>query len=742
MKKIIIISLLALCLLFAVSGACASDVNDTAIAGDDTNDGAQIISSAQEEFIQGTDNGTFTALQEKIWDAEEGSTVILENDYSYDEGFTTTGITVSKSLTIDGGGHIIDAKSEARIFYLSGAVTLKNITFKNGFYKVGGSVYTNHENSVIDSCVFINSVSKLSDSGDGGAIYNSGRNLTVVFCDFKECSSNDRGGAIYNHINTGSVYITSCNFTKCTTKNYGGACYDCTSLNDSTFKNCKAIEPLGSGGAVSGGSVNNSRFIKCSAYEGGGIGTTGGVYNSVFIDCSAGDKGGAVRGNGNNKKKVYNCTFTNCTAEIGGAVFYHPDVENCTFRYCSADNGGGTYDCQFVHDCLFIYCSAKENGGAIHTSLIEKCSFVNCTPQNVYNRIANLTITVSNIDEGEIAVVNISIDKEATGNITVLLDNNPIDAKFTQGSATIPLADLTTGDHKIKVQFAGDENYTKATKEATFKVRANPGLNVKITAIDSSHAQLNITFAYTLNVSVYVFVADASRVNATTSSGKRIVDLDNLKSGEIITVKFAGTTKYMASSQSVIFEGGDDKPVPVVYPVKIIASDLNMIYSSSSPFKVTVYGSDGKLASGASVAIKIGDKTVATVKTCADGVATYNPTQTQGTYKISAVALGMTITKTLTVKHVVTLKNAVVKKSAKKLVIQAALAKVNGKVLKNKKVTFKFNGKQYTAKTNKKGVAKVTIGKSVLKKLKVGKKVTYQATYLKDTVKKSVKVKK
>ena len=100
------------------------------------------------------------------------------------------------------------------------------------------------------------------------------------------------------------------------------------------------------------------------------------------------------------------------------------------------------------------------------------------------------------------------------------------------------------------------------------------------------------------------------------------------------------------------------------------------------------------------------------------------------------------MTKTLTVKHIVTLKAVKVKKSAKKLILQATLAKVNKKYLKKKTVTFKFNGKTYKAKTNAKGVAKVTIKSSVLKKLKIGKKVTYQATYLKDTIKKTVKIKK
>ena len=92
-------------------------------------------------------------------------------------------------------------------------------------------------------------------------------------------------------------------------------------------------------------------------------------------------------------------------------------------------------------------------------------------------------------------------------------------------------------------------------------------------------------------------------------------------------------------------------------------------------------------------------------------------------------------------KTTLTLKTVKVKKSAKKLVLQATLKQSNTP-LKGKKIIFKFNGKKYTTKTNKKGIAKVTIKKKIFKKLKVGKKVKYQASYGKIIAKKTVKVKK
>ena len=88
-----------------------------------------------------------------------------------------------------------------------------------------------------------------------------------------------------------------------------------------------------------------------------------------------------------------------------------------------------------------------------------------------------------------------------------------------------------------------------------------------------------------------------------------------------------------------------------------------------------------------------------------------------------------------------TSKSVTVKKSANRATLTATLTKGKA-LLKNKKVTFTFRGKTYTAKTNSKGIAKVNIGKSELKKLKVGTKYTVKIAYLTTAIKTVLKLKK
>lgn len=178
-----------------------------------------------------------------------------------------------------------------------------------------------------------------------------------------------------------------------------------------------------------------------------------------------------------------------------------------------------------------------------------------------------------------------------------------------------------------------------------------------------------------------------------------------------------------------------------IYPTNalIVANNVKSVYSDGKYFKVKVT-INSKAIEDANVVFKINGKVVKRTKTNENGFASFKISKTPGTYKVTVSSLGKTVTKTLTVAHVVKLAKVSVKKSAKKLTLKATLSKVNGKYLTGKQVILKFNGYEYRRFTDSKGVVKLKVPKTLLDRLKVGKKGTYSATYMKDTVKRTVKI--
>lgn len=166
--------------------------------------------------------------------------------------------------------------------------------------------------------------------------------------------------------------------------------------------------------------------------------------------------------------------------------------------------------------------------------------------------------------------------------------------------------------------------------------------------------------------------------------------------------------------------------------------DFQVDYGSGSSFSVRVVTADGHAVVGADVNFTINGKAI-TAKTDKNGMAKIKITQVPGKYAIKTIFNGKTYANKITVKQVLTASKITVKKTAKKFTLKAKL-KINGKLVKGKTITFKFNGKTYKAKTGKNGIAKVTIKKNVIKKLRKGKTYSVKVTYLKDTIKSTVKV--
>ena len=216
---------------------------------------------------------------------------ILLNARNNEESRYSEGIDLDvDDMVIDGNGHTIDAQYLTGIFSCNAKnITLKNITFKNGFAnttfkngiveKDGGAIYNDSDSSLsLKSCSFESNSSEFyggaianrgslslkscsfeansskGSYGNGGAICNGG-SLSAGSCSFKDNSSqNGSGGAIYN-TEEGSLSLVSCSFEHNSSGEYGGAIHN---FNGNI-------------------TVTESNFAKNAAqYGGGAIGNNGG----------------------------------------------------------------------------------------------------------------------------------------------------------------------------------------------------------------------------------------------------------------------------------------------------------------------------------------------------------------------------------------------------------------------------------------------------------------------------------
>ena len=272
----------------------------------------------------------------------------------------------------------------------------------------------------------------------------------------------------------------------------------------------------------------------------------------------------------------------------------------------------------------------------------------------------------------------------------------------------------------IKVYTVADDSHVIDNEDISVDYAGDKYFSVKVVTADG-HAVAGTSVGFAIN---------GKTINATT-------DCEGIAELEIVEVPgtYVITTVYNNQTyENNVTVKLDSKNC------KAVAENIAVDYASGSHFTVKVVSSDGKVAVAGESVIFIFNGDAITAKTDNKGIAKIKITQTPGTYTIKTVFNGKTYTNKVTVKQVLKTSKVTVKKTAKKFTLKAKL-KINGKLVKGKLITFKFNGKTYKVKTNSKGIAQKTLNKNVIKKLKKGKKYTVKVTYLKDTIKTTVKVK-
>ena len=332
--------------------------------------------------------------------------------------------------------------------------------------------------------------------------------------------------------------------------------------------------------------------------------------------------------------------------------------------------------------------------------------------------------------------ISFELPYDATGNLTIFLGKNNLTFDVSKTTGII-LSNFVEGNNLIKIIYSGDNKYVNKSIERIITAEKFE-VNLKNNLIFTPPLGNNVGY-FTVNLPIDSegnLTLNVNRKNYTQTivNGKVSINIEDLLPGNYeAIIYYSGDNKFYSSMIKESF----------IIPKPILTSqDVSMVYTSNKMYVVKVTHG-GKAITDITVTFNINGK-IKNLKTDNKGYATINidlPPKS-GAYTITASYMGVTVENKITVESIIVAKNLKVKKTAKKLKIKITLKKVDNKYLKGKQISVKFKGKTYKAKTNKKGIATFTIKKNVIKKLKVGKKYTYKVTYLKETSRKKITVKK
>ena len=80
-----------------------------------------------------------------------------------------------------------------------------------------------------------------------------------------------------------------------------------------------------------------------------------------------------------------------------------------------------------------------------------------------------LVVDVKDIKVGENATISVNLDSDATGNATIMLDNQNYTVAINEGQAIKVIGGLKVGDYNVAVKYDGDNNYNAVNVNATLQ---------------------------------------------------------------------------------------------------------------------------------------------------------------------------------------------------------------------------------------------------------------------------------
>ncbi|MBE6499250.1 MAG: hypothetical protein E7Z80_01705 [Methanobrevibacter thaueri] len=352
--------------------------------------------------------------------------------------------------------------------------------------------------------------------------------------------------------------------------------------------------------------------------------------------------------------------------------------------------------------------------------------------------VSKVVYPASEVINITIPVITITLPADATGNLTVNLNGTVSSAVLVNGSARVVLpSNLTAGNYTAVITYSGDDKFDVIT--TTAKVTVEDNVPESAFTIPTNSTSDTPTFSINLENATGTFEVDIDGTKYTQPlvNGSASITVDPLSEGSHnVTVIYSGDANYGYVIKTT--------SINISAPVYKITNnkDVSVLYTGSASYQV-ILTKNGQPVGAAEIVTIVFNGVTYHIKTNDDGLATFNINTNIkiGRYTLVASYNGDTVTNFVSINNIVKAPSKKVKKSKKTTKVKISLLNVNGKVQRGKIIVVKFNKKSYKIKTNSKGVATWKVKKSMVKKLKKGKKYTYTATYDKDSASNKLKIK-
>ena len=323
---------------------------------------------------------------------------------------------------------------------------------------------------------------------------------------------------------------------------------------------------------------------------------------------------------------------------------------------------------------------------------------------------STIAINVEDIKVGENATIIVNLDSDATGNVTITLDNQNYTVAINEGQTIKVIGGLKAGTYDVFVKYIGDNNYNSAQNTTKFTVLKISDYNMDVTVPEFKegvNSSVGVDFPKDAEGTVTVEI-EGKKYTANIINGTAKVNIPGLGVGDYnITTTYSGDAKYVSMNKK-----GNITVIPNM-DVNLYVDDVVMIYHDGTRLVAKLTDYQGRPIVNDIIYFTINGKTYA--KTTDDNGTVYMRLNLDSKVYTATVSYNESEVYSKISKNVtVTINPTVISEDLVKMYqndtrFYVKFTDSTGKALTKTTVKFNIHGVFYTKKTDKDGVADLGI---------------------------------